>query len=128
MGTELGSKGFRYKKAFITLLPILQISKEEQKPFEILVDYIMFAKEQDMNIEALQFESIIDGMVYDLYFPDDMKKADCFISDEVKKLIKKFDNKEDTIKNIYKTFKENKIISEGLINSKKIDFIKTING
>jgi type I restriction-modification system DNA methylase subunit len=33
MGTELGNKGFRYKKAFIEQLPIPKISDIEQEPF-----------------------------------------------------------------------------------------------
>ncbi|MCD6433646.1 MAG: Eco57I restriction-modification methylase domain-containing protein, partial [Sulfurimonas sp.] len=85
----------QWKKVFVENLCIPQIPKEQQKPFEILVDYILFAKENDMDEEASLFESIIDGMVYDLYFVEDMKKADCFISDEVNSVIKEFDESLD---------------------------------
>ncbi|MEA1955046.1 MAG: Eco57I restriction-modification methylase domain-containing protein [Campylobacterota bacterium] len=127
MGSDIG-KSIRYKKAFLSLLPIPQVSKEQQKPFEILVDYILFAKEQDMKMEASLFESVIDGMVYDLYFEEDMKKADCFISDEVTKVIKEFDNTSDMIHEMYKIFKDNKTIQRGLIYSRVVGVVKVING
>jgi len=125
---QLGNKAFRMKKTYLNLLPIPKIPKEQQKPFEILVDYILFAKEQDMKNEASLFESIIDGMVYDLYFSDDMKKADCFISDEVTKVVKEFDNTTDMIQSIYKTFKENKTIQRGLIYRRVVGVVKIIEG
>jgi hypothetical protein len=101
---------------------------KDTKVFEILVDYILFAKEKDMKNEASLFESIIDSLVYDLYFPDDMKKADCFISDEVVKLVKEFDETTTMIKKIYKIFNENKTIQRGLIYRRVIGVVKTING
>jgi len=88
----------------------------------------MFAKENNMNLEASLFESIIDGMVYDLYFEEEMKKEDCFISDEVVKVIKEFDNSEDSIKEMYKIFKENRDIQRGLIYRRIIPAVKVING
>jgi len=115
-------------KAYVENLRIPKIPKEQQKPFEILVDYILFAKEQDMKSEASLFESIIDGMVYDLYFEEDMKKADCFISDEVTKIIQEFDGNLDMIKDMYKVFNTNKIIGRGLLYRRVISVVKTIEG
>jgi type II restriction/modification system DNA methylase subunit YeeA len=43
-GVILGEKGYQYNKHAVEKLPIPQISKKEQKPFEILVDYILFCK------------------------------------------------------------------------------------
>ncbi|HAS79949.1 MAG TPA: hypothetical protein DCR90_03465, partial [Fusobacteriaceae bacterium] len=63
--------------------PIPQISKEQQKPFETLVDYILFLKAQDLKFHGIKyelmpvyFEQIIDGMVYELYFEEILKEAD----------------------------------------------------
>jgi len=134
MGSDIG-KNIRYKKAFLNLLPIPKISKEQQKPFETIVDYILFAKEQNMNNEASLFESIIDGMVYDLYFKDDMKKADCFISDAVRNIdLQAFNDnmseefKTQYVKTVYTIFKNNKDIQRGLIFSRNIEVVKIING
>lgn len=55
-----------------------------------MVDYILFTKEQELNKEALLFEAIIDGMVYDSYFKEDEEKADCFITSRVEEIVKLF--------------------------------------
>ncbi len=103
-----------------------EISKEAKKSFEILMDYMMFAKEQEMNLEASLFQSVINGMVYDLYFENEMKKGDCFISDEVRLVLKEFDNAK--IGEVYKMFKSNKTIQRGLIYRRVISVVKVING
>ncbi len=112
----------------IEQLPIPKIPKEQQKPFEILVDYILFAKEQNMSLEASLFESVIDSMVYDLYFEEEMKRGDCFISDEVNKVIIEFNNSIDRIKEMYKILNTNKTIGRGLIYSRIIPVVEIING
>ena len=110
----------------INKLPIPQIQK--QQPFEILVDYILFSKEQNMKNEASLFESIIDNMVYDLYFEEDMKKADCYIRDEVTKLVKDFDNTTSMIEQMHNTLKNNKTIKRGLVFARTVEVVKVING
>ena len=120
------STGYEFKKFKVENTPIPKIKKEAQKPFEILVDYIIFAKEQDLSLEASLFESVIDGMVYDLYFEEEMKRGDCFISDEVRMLLGEF--KSDKIDEVYKVFKNSKTIGRGLIYSRVISVVKTING
>lgn len=131
---SLGEASFRMKKIYLDLLLIPQISKEAQKPFEILVDYILFAKEQNMKNESSLFEAIVDGMVYDLYFEEDMKKADCFITSRVEEIVKpfgKYDNdefKKEFVKVIYDIFKEDKTVQRGLIYSRNIEVVKIING
>ncbi|NLK63414.1 MAG: hypothetical protein GX287_08205 [Fusobacteria bacterium] len=71
-------------------LPIPKLSTEKQKPFETLVDYIIYLKE---NAEKYQntdlfsadklFERVIDFMVYGLYFENEMKADGTYINDEV---------------------------------------------
>ena len=109
-------------------IPLPQISQEIQKIFEILVDYILFAKEQNMSLEASLFESVIDSMVYDLYFEEEMKRGDCFISDEVNKVIIEFNDSIDRIKEMYKILNTNKTIGRGLIYSRIIPVVEIING
>ena len=73
MGTELGNKGFRYKKAFLQKLPIPKISEEEQKPFIQKVDKIIKLKKENKSTEEL--EKQIDELVYKLYklTPEDIE-------------------------------------------------------
>ncbi len=66
-------------KVFFVHHPIPKIPAEKQKPFEILVDYILFLKSQPNNKQSFYFEQIIDGMVYELYFEKEIKQAGCEI-------------------------------------------------
>ncbi|MCF7999100.1 MAG: hypothetical protein K9L25_08680, partial [Methylovulum sp.] len=66
--------------------PIPKIPESEQQPFIKLVDYILFIKKQpfytstDLNFaeERLMsnfFENLIDALVYELYFPEELHEA-----------------------------------------------------
>jgi hypothetical protein len=63
-----------------------------------------------------------------------MKKADCFISDEVTQIVQSWtDTTSDNTKKIfistaYGAFKESKIIQRGLIYSRVVSVVKIING
>jgi DTW domain-containing protein YfiP len=70
-------------------------------------------------------------MVYDLYFEEEMKRGDCFISDEVSTIVLELFGAEASDSNIdklYRTFKESKTVQKGLIYSRIIPEIKVING
>jgi methylase of polypeptide subunit release factors len=125
---RLDTGGFNIQTIFLEQLPIPKIPKKQQKPFEILVDYIIFAKEQNMNLEASLFESVIDGMVYDLYFEEEMKRGDCFITDEVVEILEAFDDSLEQVSKMYKIFKESKTVQRGLIYKRVIPIVEIING
>jgi len=60
-------------------LPIKVAPLKVQEYFEKIVDYILFLKATDLlytdnQLIPIYFEQIIDGMVYELYFPDLLKK------------------------------------------------------
>jgi len=60
-------------------IPVKKIPLKNQTPFVALVDYILFLKTQNLKAITDQlmptyFEQIIDGMVYELYFPGLLKK------------------------------------------------------
>jgi len=74
ISAQLGEAAVRHFNIYIEKLPIPQIPKSEQLPFEILVDSILFGKENNMETEASTFESVVDGMVFNLYFHDHMKE------------------------------------------------------
>ncbi|MCD4678563.1 MAG: N-6 DNA methylase [Desulfobacula sp.] len=65
-------------------------SQNQQLPFEILVSCILFAKENGMESESDRIESIIDLMVFDLYFEKEMKEKDCYITDYITEKIQAF--------------------------------------
>jgi adenine-specific DNA-methyltransferase len=84
-GGGLGETGIRYKKEFLEQIPIPQISATEQQPFIDLVDYILWLKanaspqvfiviEHNTSL-AHKFEALLDMMVFELYFAEEMKAA-----------------------------------------------------
>ena len=90
IGAKLGGQGLEMSKIFVEQIPIPQLSSEEQKPFEILADYILFCKTQKgLDTEAWYFEKIIDSLVYEIYFAEEIKAvANLYITDTVRKVLK----------------------------------------
>jgi len=62
---QLGEKAVRLFSIYVQNLPIPQITKEAQKPFELLVDTIIAKKET--GEDTIAEEQKIDIMVYKLY-------------------------------------------------------------
>nr|HQI05089.1 hypothetical protein [bacterium] len=131
---ELGKKAFQYNKHALESFPVPQISKEQQKPFETMVDFILFAKEKGFDAEADIFEQVVDNMVYDLYFADSMKNADCYITDRIIEMIEPFDENEsddsktEYIKLLAQAFKKDKTVQRCIIYSRIVKEVKTITG
>lgn len=133
-GGDLRGNTFRYKKVFLVNLPIPQIPPKFQKPFEIIVDCILFAKKNNLESEASTLESVIDGMVYDLYFEDEMKKANCYITDRITGVVQPFkkndtdDLKKEYIEKLVKFCNEDKTVFRGLIHRRTVEVVKIISG
>ncbi len=104
ISAQLGEKAVRHFNIYIEKLPIPKISHSQQLPFEILVDCILFAKDNNLEIETNTFESVIDALVFELYFPDHMKeqKIDImqFVEDDIEEVMqgKKFEALNDSQK------------------------------
>ncbi|MDO7253960.1 TaqI-like C-terminal specificity domain-containing protein, partial [Helicobacter sp. faydin-H75] len=64
-GGGLGEKGYRYKKAFLELLPIPKITESKQQEFVKIVNEILESKAKNQDAKALQ--EVLDKMVYTLY-------------------------------------------------------------
>ena len=63
----------------LQFIPIKKITDVEQTNFIKIADYIIFLKQQeqitDINkLISIYFEQIVDGMVYELYFPELLKQ------------------------------------------------------
>lgn len=131
---KLDKTGWRWIYQYVIKFPIPQIPHSQQLPFEILVDCILFAKENNMETEAETFESVIDGMVYDLYFEEEMKKANCYITDRIREVVKPFKEddsyefKKEYIEKLYVFCRNDKIVFRGLIHRRNVKVVKIING
>jgi hypothetical protein len=79
-GGELVGK-YRYKKAFLENLPIPKPDENFKPIIEILVDYLgvykgyFKDKSKEQSLSSF-FESVIDGLVYQIVFPNEIKSAD----------------------------------------------------
>ena len=133
-GGGLGDEGFRYKKAFLINLPIPRISRSRQKPFETLVDYILFLKTQDKDTQSNYFEQIIDGMVYELYFEEEIKQAGCEIIKHLQNLPEitqemSKEEKQQIIDNVFaELHSENHPVRSNLKKMQELKFVKVIEG
>ena len=98
---SFGEEGTRWIPSFIEKTPIPQIRVEKQKPFEILVDSILYIKEKKLDSSLSELlEDIIDKMVLDLYFEDLSKKHQIYALESLKEIVLKFENKAINEKNI----------------------------
>jgi adenine-specific DNA-methyltransferase len=135
-----GKDGIKWFGKYFDNIPIPQISKDEQRPFENLVNYILQAHEllngeSNREIITKQFEEVIDGMVNELFFENSIKEANASIIDLVKKQITDIssvrgkEEKQKLIEKVYKKISEpnseirNRIIKQNIA----VDEIKLIN-
>lgn len=74
-GGDLRGDTFRYKKVFLQNLPVIKPEKAASKLLEKLVDYVQISKAMKQKLQYSFFDQLIDGAVYELYFPDEIKIA-----------------------------------------------------
>jgi hypothetical protein len=75
LGVTRSGGYFEYKPMFVENLPVPQIGDEAKKPFEILAEYVLLTTAREKKIQSAFFEQLIDGLVYELYFPEELKGA-----------------------------------------------------
>lgn len=133
--SKLGGSAFsRISISDLQEIPLISISKERQIPFTIIVDWILFAKENKMEKELSTIESALDAMVADLYFEEELKRAGCYILDNLSIILKpmqendSLDSKKEYLTSLYKFFLQDKVIYNSLIHRRNIDSIKILYG
>ncbi len=71
-------------------LPVKPADSLIQLPFIRIVDYILFLKAQPLSVDdqiiPAYFEQVIDGLVYELYFPDELHRAGCHFHEHLNNL------------------------------------------
>ncbi len=70
----------RYDEDYVGRVPVVNLFKVDQDPFVHIVDYILFLKtkyglKSSYQLQYSYFEQLIDGMVFELYFEEEIKKA-----------------------------------------------------
>ncbi len=132
---QYGDTGYRLSNQYVEQILVKHISASQQKPFEILVDYILFLKQQSNDNQSSYFEQIIDGMVYELYFEDEMKRVGCEIAKYLVKLPEITRDMSDTQKHAIinsvfdKLYNKNHPVYKSLTKMKEsVEEIKWIEG
>lgn len=74
-GGDLRGDTFRYKKLFLQNLPVIKPKPPASTQIESLVDYVQQGKLLEQKLQSAYFEQLIEALVYELYFPDEMKAA-----------------------------------------------------
>lgn len=62
-----GMGTLRWKKVYVTTIPVPYISEGEQRPFVALLDRIIDKKTMDAESDTTEYEREIDRLVYRLY-------------------------------------------------------------
>lgn len=75
ISTDVRGKTRRYIKQYVELLPIPSYRKDYAGYLEALVDYAHLVKSRNQTLQSAYFEQLIDGLVYELYFPGEIKAA-----------------------------------------------------
>jgi len=75
LGVTRNGGYFEYKPMFVEKLPVPMLECVRRKPFETLANYALQTTAKDLKLQAAYFEQLIDGLVYELYFPDEIKAA-----------------------------------------------------
>jgi len=127
----------RYTKQYVEQIPVPDITLEEQKPFIILVDFILFLKAQQFEnstdrIMSFFFEHVIDVAVIELFFKEQIQKEkfeiikhllnlpgskNIITLDEIRCIYNEFNNPNHPIRNavsVLKNYEPLKTIEETL--------------
>ena len=121
-------------KIFFEQIPIPPIDRDNQKPYEILVDCIQFGYAHSLDFEAKTLESLIDVMVYGLYFEAEMRDSGCYINERVAEIVKPFakedsdDFKTEYIRQLAAFCDKDPVLHAGLIHSRNVRSVEIILG
>lgn len=66
---------FSLSKIYVEQFPAPQIPPQKQTKYIQFVDYALQLTKKDVKLQSTYFEQLIDGLVYELYFPDEIKAA-----------------------------------------------------
>lgn len=66
---------FSLSKIYVEKFPAPKISDTEQAIYIDLVDYLLFLAKRKQTLQSAYFEQLIDGLVYELYFPNEIQAA-----------------------------------------------------
>ena len=75
LGVTRNGGYFEYKPMFVEKLPVPNISDSRRNTVRSLANYVSLTTGNNLKLHSAFFEQLIDGLIYELYFPEDMKGA-----------------------------------------------------
>jgi len=75
LGVTRNGGYFEYKPMFVEKLPVPQLQPQEQKVYTHLADYVLILTKHGKKLQSAFFEQLIDALVYELYFSEELKIA-----------------------------------------------------
>ncbi|NLN24623.1 MAG: hypothetical protein GX163_03005 [Bacteroidetes bacterium] len=139
-GGGLGNTGVRMKHTFIDKFPVPEI--ENTKPYETLADYLIYLNDpkqapvlEKVSNEAVSqvFEDLVNMMVYELYFEEEMKAKEIdvlqFVTEKAFPDITQAEDPKAIIQKVYYELqqKDNPIRNRILVASSRSETIARIN-
>jgi hypothetical protein len=125
----------QFKVKELRTFPIPVVTIEIQRQFEKIVDCILFSKKNSQySLDFIFFEHLVDTMVYELYFPNEIKAADAEV---LKHLISLPELKDDwsdekkleVIEKVYKELSDPKHpVSIAMEKQKTVPEVRIIEG
>lgn len=125
---------FQVDKEPLLEIPIASANKDMQDLIAILVDYIRYLysledKNTYSDYKIKFFINLINGLVYEIYFNEDLKSANCLLAEELKNILAASTNEinEEIIENTFKKleYKDSPIVQK-LFMQKQISPIDKI--
>jgi hypothetical protein len=75
LGVTRSGGYFEYKPMFVEQLPIPDLNENLRMLLANLANYVLLASAASMDLHRAFFENVIDGLVFELYFPDELSKT-----------------------------------------------------
>lgn len=123
---KMQGDNYQVDKEPILNIPIKNI--EDTKPFKILVDYIIYLKQEKKENYIIEFfERVIDIAVYELYFKEELHLKGFGILEVLESELIPFENSFETIERVYKKLSDkNHKVAYNVNFIDTLDIVKTI--
>ncbi len=66
---------YRYKPAYLNYFPVPNVEIQTEQSLARLARYSMLLKGHQKKLIEVFFVQVIDGLVFEIYFPEEIKKA-----------------------------------------------------
>ncbi len=75
LGDPWNGGRLEFKTLYMSKVPIPNVNKKEYIRFETIIKYVTILKKIQRDLEYRFYEHLLDGLVFELYFPSEIKSA-----------------------------------------------------